>query len=284
VGSRAAAQRLIDAGAVAVDGERRSKSHRLAVGERVSVALRAAGPVAPEPVDVRVAWQDEHLLVVDKPAGLVTHPAPGHPGPSLAGALRGRAAGGRDPERAGIVHRLDRDTSGLLVVARSEAAFERLSAVLARREVERRYLALASGRLDAGSGTIEAPLGRDRARRELMSTRTARGRPAVTHFAVRERLPRTTLLDVRLETGRTHQIRAHLAAIGHPICGDPRYGGRECGRRLGLPRQFLHSAELRFRHPMTREMVRCESKPPAELLRALEAARREPVPGGPVGS
>jgi 23S rRNA pseudouridine1911/1915/1917 synthase len=250
----------------------------------VSVAVAPAGTAASERVDVPVAWEDEHLLVADKPAGLVTHPAPGHPGPSLAGALRGRAAGGRDPERAGIVHRLDRDTSGLLVVARSEAAHERLVAMLARREVERRYVALASGRLDAGAGTIEAPLGRDRARRELMSTRTARGRPAVTHFSVRERLPRTTLLDVRLETGRTHQIRAHLAAIGHPVCGDPRYGGRECGRRLGLSRQFLHAAELRFRHPMTGELVRCESKPPAELLRALEAARREPVPGGPDGS
>jgi 23S rRNA pseudouridine1911/1915/1917 synthase len=270
---------------VTVDGERRSKSHRLAAGEHV--VLERAGAAEGErleAVDLPVVLEDEHLLVVDKPAGLVTHPAPGHHGPTLAGALRGRAAGGTDPERAGIVHRLDRDTSGLLVVAKSEAAHAALSAMLARREIERAYVALVSGHPDAESGTIDAPIGRDRARRDVMSTRTARGRHAVTHFTVRERLPRTALLDVRLETGRTHQIRAHLAAIGLPVCGDVRYGGSACGRRLGLSRQFLHAASLRFKHPISGEPVRCESKPPAELSRSLDTARREPVPGGPDGN
>ena len=151
------------------------------------------------------------------------------------------------------------------------------------REVERRYLALVEGAPDADSGTIDAPVGRDRARRTVVSTRTDRARSAVTHFSVRERLPDTALLDVRLDTGRTHQIRAHLAAIGLPVCGDARYGGGVCGRRLGLDRQFLHSFALRFRHPATGEQVACESKPPADLRRALGAARRDPVSGGPDG-
>jgi 23S rRNA pseudouridine1911/1915/1917 synthase len=270
---------------VTVDGERRSKSHRLAPGESVSV--HAPMPPRPEPgvaVTFAVVHEDRYLLVVDKPAGLVTHPAPGHSGGTLAEALRDRAAGGPDPERAGIVHRLDRDTSGLLVVAKSEGVYDALRRMLASREIERGYLALVEGHPDASSGTIDAALGRDRARRDLVSTRTTRGRRAVTHFRVRELLPRTALLDVRLETGRTHQIRAHLAAIGHPVCGDPRYGGRASGRRLGLDRQFLHAATLMFRHPVTGEVMRCESKPPAELSRAIDAARQEPVPGGPDGN
>jgi 23S rRNA pseudouridine1911/1915/1917 synthase len=151
------------------------------------------------------------------------------------------------------------------------------------REVRREYLALVVGHPDADSGTIDAPLGRDRVRRTVVSTRTDRPRPAVTHFRVLERLPRTTLLRVRLETGRTHQIRAHLAAIGHPVCGDPAYGGQECGARLGLTRQFLHSAEVMFNHPFGGALVHCESKPPVDLCRALDTEKREPVSGGPDG-
>ena len=256
----------------------------MAAGEAIAVEQAEEASSEPESVDFEVVYEDDHLLVVDKPAGLVTHPAPGHSETTLAEALRGRAAGGEDPERAGIVHRLDRDTSGLLVVAKSEEAHAELVRMLRRREIERGYIALVTGHPDAASGTIDAPLGRDRARRDVVSTRTARGRPAVTHFEVRERLPRTTLLDLRLETGRTHQIRAHLAAIGHPVCGDARYGGAAAGRRLGLHRQFLHAARLMFRHPISGEIVACESKPPAELLRSLDAARQEPVPGGPDGN
>ena len=234
-------------------------------------------------VPFEVVHEDEHLMVVDKPAGVVTHPAPGHTGPTLAEALAGRAAGGPDPRRAGIVHRLDKDTSGLLVVARTDEAHAALQRMMKAREVTRVYTALVEGHVDADSGTIDAPIGRDRGNRTVVSTRTDRGRDAVTHFEVLERLPRTTLLRIRLETGRTHQIRAHLAAIGHPAVGDPQYGGRESGRRLGLGRQFLHSSSLMFSHPFVGEGVRCESKPPVELRHALDTARREPVSGGPDG-
>ena len=269
---------------VAVDGSLRLKNHRLAEGQVVSVEELPPEPVARGPApELAVVYEDEHLLVVDKPAGLVTHPARGHRGPTLAEALAGRAAGGSDPERAGIVHRLDRDTSGLLVVARTEEAHAALRTQMKAREVRREYLALVSGHPDAAGGTIDAPIGRDRVRRTIVSTRTDRPRAAVTHFEVLERLPRTALLGVRLETGRTHQIRAHLAAIDLPVCGDAPYGGSACGERLGLERQFLHARSLMFRHPETGEIVHCESKPPVDLRRALDAAKREPVSGGPDG-
>ena len=155
--------------------------------------------------------------------------------------------------------------------------------MLRARQITRGYLALVDGHPDAHSGTIDAPIGRNRVRRTVMSTRTDRARGAVTHFEVLERLPRTALLRVRLETGRTHQIRAHMAAIGHPVCGDPAYGGSKCGRRLDLERQFLHARKLMFRHPVTGAHMACESKPPVDLRHALDAARREPVSGGPDG-
>jgi len=285
VASRAAGQRLIESGAVAVDGQARPKNHRMRPRESVSIAATGGQAAADPDVDLayEVVFEDDDLMVVDKPAGLVTHPAPGHDGATLAEALRGRAAGGSDPQRAGIVHRLDRDTSGLLVVAKSEAAYQALQQQMKAREVRREYLTLVSGQPDAESGTIDAPIGRDRARRTLVSTRSDRPRTAVTHFEVLERLPRTALLAVRLETGRTHQIRAHLSAIDLPVCGDPQYGGRACGLRLGLERQFLHARGVMFRHPATGEMLACESKPPADLRRALDLARREPVSGGPDG-
>jgi 23S rRNA pseudouridine1911/1915/1917 synthase len=283
--SRAAAQRLIERGAVTVDGQARPKNHRIGEGERVAVEAPAveAQAVTPEAVPFEIVYEDQHLLVVDKPAGVVTHPAPGHRGPTLAEALAPLAAGGEHPERAGIVHRLDRDTSGLLVVARSDEAHAALQKMMKARQVTREYTALVEGHPDTESGTIDAPIGRDRANRTVMSTRTDRARNAVTHFEVLERLPRTTLLRVRLETGRTHQIRAHLAAIDHPVVGDPQYGGRKSGRRLGLKRQFLHASKLMFRHPFNGELLACESKPPAELSHALDSARREPVSGGPDG-
>ncbi len=268
-----------------VDGEPRAKNHRIGEGERVVVEAPAQGlePTEPEPVSFEIVHEDEHLLVVDKPAGVVTHPAPGHRGSTLAEALAPLAAGGAHPERAGIVHRLDRDTSGLLVVARSDEAHAALQRMMKAREITREYTALVEGHPDAESGTIDAPIGRDRGNRTVMSTRTDRARSAVTHFEVLERLPRTALLRVRLETGRTHQIRAHLAAIEHPVVGDPQYGGAASGRRLGLRRQFLHASKLMFRHPFSGEFVACESKPPAELSHALDSARREPVSGGPDG-
>ena len=283
--SRAAAARLIEEGRVTVDGVRRPKSHRVEPGQQVEIADAPEAPgVSPEPpAEFEVVFQDDHLLVVDKPAGVVVHPGAGQTGGTLAQALTGVAAGGPDPERAGIVHRLDKDTSGLMLVARSEEVHRRLQAMIRAREVIREYLALVEGRPDADSGTIDAPLGRDRVRRDLVSTRSDRARAAVTHFWLLDALPRTSLLRVRLETGRTHQIRAHLAAIGHPVCGDVRYGGGPCGRRLGLTRQFLHARSVVFRHPVTGEELACESKPPVDLRHALDAATREPVSGGPDG-
>jgi 23S rRNA pseudouridine1911/1915/1917 synthase len=277
---------MIEAGAVTVDGRARAKNHRLSEGERVGVEETGradAGAADAAAVAFEIVHRDDHLLVVDKPAGVVTHPAPGHGGPTLAEALAGLAGGGEHPERAGIVHRLDRDTSGLLVVARTDEAHRALQALLRAREIAREYLALVCGSPASESGTIDAPIGRDRANRTLMSTRSERPRSALTRFEVLERLARTALLAVRLETGRTHQIRAHLAEIGHPVCGDAQYGGVECGRRLGLGRQFLHARKLMFRHPITGEITVCESKPPVDLRDALQAARREPVSGGPDG-
>ncbi|MBD0280920.1 MAG: RluA family pseudouridine synthase [Thermoleophilaceae bacterium] len=282
--SRAAAQRLIRTGAVTVDGRAVAKNRRLAAGDVVAVAEADTAPArSAADVAFEVVYEDEHLLVIDKPTGVVTHPAPGHVGTTVAEALAGRAAGGPHPERAGIVHRLDRDTSGLLVVAKSEDAYEALRRMVRSRQIVREYVALVAGHPDARSGTIDAPIGRDRARRTTVSTRTDQARAAVTHFEVLERLARTTLLRVRLETGRTHQIRAHMAAIGHPVCGDRHYGDGECGNRLGLDRQFLHATLLRFRHPWSGECLECESKPPVDLRRALDVARREPVSGGPDG-
>jgi 23S rRNA pseudouridine1911/1915/1917 synthase len=283
VPSRAAARRLIEAGAVTVDGVPRRQSWRLSAGELVEARPEEDAGEPAGTVPFEIVHEDEHLLVVDKPAGVVTHPAPGHRGATLAQALADRAAGGLDPERAGIVHRLDRDTSGLMVVAKTEEAYAALQRMIRRREVRREYLALVSGHPDAEQGTIDAPIGRDRVQRTVISTRSDRPRSAVTHFRVLERYPRTSLLEVRLETGRTHQIRAHLAAIGHPVCGDTRYGGAECGRRLGLERQFLHSVKLMFSHPVSGELLSCESKPPVDLRPILDVAKREPVSGGPDG-
>jgi 23S rRNA pseudouridine1911/1915/1917 synthase len=284
VGSRAAAQRLIDAGRVTVDGQSRPKRHRVEAGQRIEARPEERVPRGdPSAVPHEVVFEDGHLLVVDKPAGVVVHPAPGHAGPTLVEALEGRAAGGDEPWRPGIVHRLDRDTSGLLVVAKTDRAHRALQEQLRARELTREYLALVEGRPDARSGTIDVPIGRDRRDRTVHSTRTDAPRQARTHFTIERALPRTTLLRVRLETGRTHQIRVHLAAIGHPVVGDPDYGGRASGERLVLTRQFLHSARLGFTHPATGESLACESKLPVDLLRTLEAAAREPVSEGPDG-
>jgi 23S rRNA pseudouridine1911/1915/1917 synthase len=270
-GSRTAAQRLIDAGHVTVDGEARVKRHVLAGGERLAITEPepAAPGAAPPPASFAIAYEDEHLLVVDKPAGVVVHPARGHEQGTLVQALAGRVAGGEFPERPGVVHRLDRDTSGLLVFARSDAVHAALKAQLARREITREYLALVEGRPPARRGTVDAPLGRDRHVRTRISTQTDQPREAITHFEVERALPDDTLLRVRLETGRTHQIRAHLLAIGHPVAGDPEYG---TPGRHGLPRQFLHAARLAFPHPVGGESVDVGSALPADLATALKRA------------
>jgi 23S rRNA pseudouridine1911/1915/1917 synthase len=273
IGSRGAAERLLDEGGVLVDGAAQAKSYRLAGGEEV--AFDPPGPVAatvePEQMDLRIAYEDEHLLVVDKPAGVVVHPAPGHASGTLVHGLVGHAAaGGDEPERPGIVHRLDRDTSGLLVVARSAEAHRRLQSLLRRRDLKREYLALVVGRPRSRTGRIEAPIGRDRTNPLRHSLDTANPRDAVTHFEVEELFPRHALLRVSLETGRTHQIRVHLAAIDLPVAGDPTYGRPA---ELGLERQFLHAARLAFPHPITEEPVDVQSALPAGLARAVDAAR-----------
>jgi 23S rRNA pseudouridine1911/1915/1917 synthase len=217
-----------------------------------------------------IAYQDEHLLVVDKGPGLVVHPARGHHEDTLAQLLAGSTAGG-DPERAGIIHRLDRDTSGLLVVSRSQEVHRLLQAALGKRLIEREYLALVEGRPPARSGTIEAPIGRDPRIRTRMAVGGAHPREARTHFTLERALTDTSLLRVSLETGRTHQIRVHLQAIGHPVCGDPEYG---TAGLLGLERQFLHATRLAFDHPLTGERIDVRSPLPRDLQSALARAER----------
>ena len=251
IGSRAAAERLLEHGGALVEGGQAAKSHRLTGGERIELELpeETAGELVPEDVPLRIAYEDEHLLVVDKPAGVVVHPAPGHASGTLVHGLAGLLGGGDAPDRPGIVHRLDRDTSGLMVVARTEDS----------------YKALVRGRPRSWSGRIEAPLGRDRRDPTRMSLDTDTPRDAVTHFEVERLVDGHALLDVRLETGRTHQIRIHLAAIGLPVIGDPVYGVPD----PGLRRQFLHAWRLAFPHPLTGEPVEVESPLPPELQVAL---------------
>jgi 23S rRNA pseudouridine1911/1915/1917 synthase len=273
VGSRAAAEQLLATGSVLVDGAAAEKSTRLAGGEEIELpTLGVPGPhgvLEPEDVGLRVAYEDEHLLVVDKPAGVVVHPSGGHGSGTLVhGVLELGAAGGEE-ERPGIVHRLDRDTSGLLVVARSEEAHERLKRLVQRREVEREYLALVRGRPRSRTGRIEAPIGRARRDPTRQSLETDRPRDAVTHFELVELLDQNALLRVRLETGRTHQIRVHLAAIGLPMVGDPVYGAPD----PALGRQFLHATRLAFTHPFTGAHVEVESPLPADLARYLMKLR-----------
>jgi 23S rRNA pseudouridine1911/1915/1917 synthase len=275
VGSRGIAERLLEAGSVLVDGVPLGKSHRLTGGEEVEFEApeQVAATLEPEQMDLRIAYEDEHLVVVDKPAGLVVHPAPGHASGTLVHGLLEHDVAGGDADRPGIVHRLDRDTSGLMVVARSEEAYVRLQELVREHALERHYAALVVGRPRSRSGRIDAPLGRDRRDPLRQSLDTDNPRVAVTHFEVSELLPRHSLLAVRLETGRTHQIRVHLAAIDLPVAGDSVYGRPH---ELGLERQFLHAGRLAFPHPITGARIDVGSPLPADLSRALERARSEP--------
>jgi 23S rRNA pseudouridine1911/1915/1917 synthase len=279
VGSRSLAERLIADGAVLVDGAPRAKSHRLEGGEEVVVELPAeTGPLAAEEMDLDVVWEDEHLLVVDKPAGVVVHPGTGHRSGTLVHGLLAHDAAGGDEDRPGIVHRLDRDTSGLLVVARSDEAHARLQELIRRRAVDRRYLALVKGTPRSRSGRIEGPIGRDRVDKSRHSLDTATPREAVTHFEVLELLGPRALLELRLETGRTHQIRVHLAHIGHPLMGDPVYGPGFKTKAAKLPqaaadsltalgRQALHAYLLVIVHPVTGDVLEFRTELPADLAR-----------------
>ena len=275
--SRADVQALVESGDVLVGGRPAAKSRRIAAGEVVEVLAEPEPdePPGPGDVEVTVRYEDAHVLVVAKPAGLVVHPGAGNATGTLVNGLLARhpeiAAVG-DPRRPGIVHRLDRDTSGLLVVARTAEAYDGLVAQMAARAVERIYLALAWGSIAASRGVIDAPIGRSDSRRTRMAVRDA-GREARTGFSVLETFehPELTLVECRLETGRTHQIRVHLAAIGHPVVGDTVYGGARPA--LAIDRPFLHAAALRFEHPVTGVTVRVEEPLPDDLASLLEALR-----------
>jgi 23S rRNA pseudouridine1911/1915/1917 synthase len=268
LGSRAAAERAVVAGAL-VDGVARSKSHRLEGGEIVTLAAEPERPSTPRELpDVPLAYEDEHILVIDKPAGLVVHSGAGHSGDTLVDALAGKLGGG-DPERPGIVHRLDRDTSGLMAAARTDEAYERLSQLVRARALERNYVALVEGRPRSRRGRIDAPIGRDRHDPTRISLDSESAREAVTHFEVDELFDRHALLRVQLETGRMHQIRVHLAAIDLPVVGDPVYGRPD----PSLRRQFLHAAALAFPHPVTGERLELTSGLPSDLAGYLERSR-----------
>ncbi|GAC1409795.1 MAG: RluA family pseudouridine synthase [Actinomycetota bacterium] len=261
---------------VTVNGEPAAKSLHVEEGMRVVVALPVqAMPPDAEHIDVPIAFEDDHLIVVNKPAGLVVHPAPGHEGGTLVNALLARASqpAGGESFRPGIVHRLDAGTSGLLVVAKTEETFELLTRMLAARTIRRIYIALVEGAPESETATIEAPIGRSPRHRKKMGV-VAGGKDAVTHYAVKESFRDATLLEVTLETGRTHQIRVHLAEIGHPVLGDVVYGkSRSLARRFELSRMFLHAAQLSFAHPVSGEAMAFEAPLPEDLHRALELAR-----------
>ena len=276
VGSRAEAQRLIDAGRVEVDGRAVAKRHCLVGGSRVTVrpTPRATTTLEPEDVPFIVRYEDDALLVVDKPAGVVTHPSRGHSSGTLVHGLLGRGIRGGDAERPGVVHRLDRDTSGLLVVAKTDRAHRRLQRMLRDRTVDRRYVVLVHGTFPPAL-SVDRPIGRDRRHRTRMSTRTDQPREARTHFRRIAAFDRHSLLEARLETGRTHQIRVHLEAVGFPVVGDPVYGRR--GDELGLHRQFLHARRIAFPHPESGVQIEVESELPADLAAVLRALERDGV-------
>jgi 23S rRNA pseudouridine1911/1915/1917 synthase len=257
--SRAVAARLIDAGDATLDGAPASKSARVVEGARIEATAPPEGQGAPvaENIEVRTVYEDEWLIVVSKPAGLVVHPAPGHAGGTLVNAL------------------LDAGTSGLMIVAKEEEAFARLTEQMGAREVSRTYLALVEGTMDTDTATIDAPIGRSPKQRKKMAV-VAGGKPAVTNLRVLDRYPETTYLEVSPHTGRTHQIRVHLSAAGHPVTGDPVYGAsRKLAASLGLARPFLHAARLSFIHPITTARIELEDPLPEDLRAALEIARRD---------
>jgi 23S rRNA pseudouridine1911/1915/1917 synthase len=272
--ARADVQRAISAGKVHVDGEPRPKSFHLRGGERVTIEIEADAPLAPEGPAVPIRYEDEHLVVVVKPPGVLTHPTAGRRGGTLVNRLLGMGvplapAGG--PLRPGIVHRLDAGTSGLLVVAKTDDAYAALRHVFRAHAVQRTYVALVRGTVADDAFAVDAPLGRRAAKIVVDATE---GRQAETRFEVRERLARATLLEAVPRTGRTHQIRVHLAAIGHPILGDRRYGGGgDDARRIGLDRPFLHAWRLSFAHPLGDERVELEEGLPEDLASALGRSR-----------
>ncbi|MBE3564106.1 MAG: RluA family pseudouridine synthase [Thermogemmatispora sp.] len=273
--SRAAVQRLIEEGAVLVNGEREKAGYALRAGDVVEVLWQLpqrVTEVAPRALPLEIVYEDDDLLVVNKAAGMVVHPAPGHEEDTLVNALLAYRPQLREVgsgERPGLVHRLDKDTSGLLLVAKHQQALTALADMMQRRQIHKRYLALVVGQVPLDQGTIEAPIGRDPRNRQLMTVTAHHSREARTHFRVVRRFAQHTLLSVEPETGRTHQIRVHLKAIGYPVAGDPVYGPSN-HRLPGLTRQFLHAAQLVLPHPVTGTTLKLEAPLPADLQAVLE--------------
>jgi 23S rRNA pseudouridine1911/1915/1917 synthase len=272
-------RRLLEQGAITVEGRTVKPAARLREGDRVRGQIPEPEPdrLTPEALPLDVVYEDAHLIVIDKPAGLVVHPAPGHRSGTLVNALLHHCrelSGVGGVRRPGIVHRLDKDTSGLLVAAKSDRAHRGLARQFKAHSIAREYQALVSGVPRSASGSIDAAIGRHPGDRKKWSTRAPRGRSAVTHWRVEERLGALTLLRVTLETGRTHQIRVHLASVGLPVAADPVYGGgRGAARELGLARQALHAALLGFEHPVTGERVAFRAELPEDLRVVLETLR-----------
>jgi 23S rRNA pseudouridine1911/1915/1917 synthase len=278
--SRARLQGLIEQGRVRVNHEVFRAAHRLRGGEMVEVEIPAllADDLRPEPIALTVRYEDDHVLVVDKPSGMVVHPGAGHTTGTLAAAVLAHApdvAGVGGPRRPGVVHRLDKDTSGLLVVARTQRAYDSLTAQLAARTVSRRYLALVHGRMAASHGVVDAPIGRHPTERIRMAVRPeGKGRRAVTRYRVLERFAAFTYLEAQLETGRTHQIRVHFLSLGHPIYGDETYRLRSA-KRLPIPFDgiALHAFSLEFMHPVTGKQMVFTSPTPPRIERLVSYLR-----------
>jgi 23S rRNA pseudouridine1911/1915/1917 synthase len=291
--SRSRIQEMIRTGLALVDGKIEKPGYKVKLGENITLELpeKKVFEVLPEPIPLNVIFEDSHMVVLNKPPGLVVHPAPGNFTGTLVnallyhyGSLPSSGTGttgiaGDDRERAGIVHRLDKDTSGVMVVARTEQALRELSAQFKNRIVRKKYITLVSGVIKKGSGTIEAGLGRHVKERKKISVHTARAREAVTLFKVKERFKNATLLEVEIKTGRTHQIRVHMAHIGHGVLGDRVYGGAKAAKisDLPIPRQMLHAESLSLLHPETRSPMTFMAPPPkdmAEVIEKLRAATR----------
>ncbi len=286
--SRARVQGLIDEGRVDVAGKTATSAAMKVAADmpfRIIIAAAMPSQAAPEDIALVVAYEDAHLIVVDKPAGMVVHPAVGNITGTLVNALlhhcRGQLSGINGVARPGIVHRIDKDTSGLLVIAKSDAAHEGLAVQFAAHSVHRRYIAVCAGHPSPGEGTIDARVGRsdaDRKKMTVLPNNSSRGKTAITHYKLIERLDEAAVIECRLETGRTHQVRVHCASIGHPLLGDPAYGRtpkslRPVLERLGFARQALHAAELGFQHPVTGEMVQFRSDLPQDMAELIDQLR-----------